>query len=76
LTPRTKKLVINKSEAETVRTIFGLYLELKPFGRLVAELDRRKIVTKRRSKKVAKFQGGIPFTYGPLAHFLAEQEAN
>lgn len=28
------------------------------------------VVTKRRNTKVAKFQGGIPFTYGPLAHFL------
>jgi DNA invertase Pin-like site-specific DNA recombinase len=67
---KNKKLVINKTEAETVRTIFQLYLELKSFGRLVAELERRKIVTKRRSVKVAKFQGGIPFTYGPLAYFL------
>lgn len=67
---KDKKLVISKSEAETVRTIFRLYLELGSFGKLVAELDRRKIVTKRRNTKVAKFQGGIPFTYGPLAYFL------
>lgn len=64
------KLVINKTEVETVRTIFRLYLELGSFGRLVAELDRRKIVTKRRDTKVRKYQGGIPFTYGPLAYFL------
>lgn len=67
---KNKKLVINKSEAETVRTIFSLYLELGSFSRLVAELDRRKIVTKRRNAKVAKYKGGIPFTYGPLAYFL------
>src|SRR5450631_710075 len=67
---KDKKLVINKAEAETVRTIFRLYLEQKSFSRLVAELDRRGIVTKRRSTKVAKYNGGIPFTYGPLAHFL------
>jgi site-specific DNA recombinase len=67
---KDKKLVINKAEAESVRTIFGLYLELKSFGKLVAELDRRKIVTKRRATKVAKYRGGIPFTYGPLAYFL------
>ena len=58
------------SEVETVRTIFSLYLELKSFSKLVAELDRRGIVTKRRSTKVAKYNGGIPFTYGPLAYFL------
>src|SRR5246127_5194525 len=67
---KNKKLVINKAEAETVRTIFRLYLELGSFGRLVAELDRQKIVTKRRNTKVAKYRGGIPFTYGSLAYFL------
>jgi len=67
---KDKKLVVNKTEAETVRTIFRLYLELKSFGKLVAELDRRKIVTKRRATKVTKYKGGIPFTYGPLAYFL------
>jgi Recombinase len=36
----------------------------------VAELDRRKIVTKRRDTKVIKYNGGISFTYGPLAYFL------
>src|ERR1700681_4350773 len=56
--------------AETVRTIFRLYLELKSFSKLVAELDRRGIVTKRRKTKVAKYNGAIPFTYGPLAYFL------
>jgi hypothetical protein len=28
------------------------------------------VVTKRRDTKVKKFSGVIPFTYGPLAHFL------
>jgi site-specific DNA recombinase len=36
----------------------------------VAELDRRGIVTKRRDTKVAKYNGAIPFTYGPLAYLL------
>jgi site-specific DNA recombinase len=67
---RDKKLVVSKNEAETVRTIFRLYLELKSFGKLVAELDRCGIVTKRRDTKVPKYNGGIPFTYGPLAYLL------
>jgi site-specific DNA recombinase len=67
---RDKKLVINKTEAETVRTIFRRYLELQSFGKLVADLDRRGIVTKRRNTKLAKYNGGISFTYGPLAYFL------
>lgn len=67
---RDKKLVINPPEAETVRIIFRRYIELQSFGRLVVDLDKRGIVTKRRNTKVKKFNGGIPFTYGPLAHFL------
>jgi DNA invertase Pin-like site-specific DNA recombinase len=69
-TAKDKKLVIDKAEAETVRTIFRLYLELGSFSKLVDALDRRKIVTKRRNTKVPKYNGGIPFTYGPLAYFL------
>jgi DNA invertase Pin-like site-specific DNA recombinase len=67
---KDKKLVVNKAEAETVRTIFHRYLELKSFARLVADLDKRGIVTKRRNTKVPKYRGGIAFTYGPLAYFL------
>jgi len=67
---KEKKLIINKAEAETVRYIFERYLELQSFGKLVEDLDARRIVTKRRDTKVRKYNGGIPFTYGPLAHFL------
>jgi site-specific DNA recombinase len=67
---RDKKLVINPKEAETARTIFRQYLQLRSFSLLVQDLDRRGIVTKRRDTKVAKYRGGIPFTYGPLAHVL------
>jgi len=67
---KDKKLVVNKAEAETVQTIFCRYLELKSFGRLVADLDQHGIVTKRRRTKVPKHNGGIPFTYGPLAYVL------
>jgi site-specific DNA recombinase len=67
---KDKKLIVNKAEADTVRSIFQCYLELKSFSRLVADLDQRCIVTKRRNTKFTKYQGGIPFTYGPLAYFL------
>jgi site-specific DNA recombinase len=67
---KDKKLVINKAEAETVRIIFRRYLELQSFSKLVADLDHKRIVTKRRNTKAAKFNGAIPFTYGPLAYFL------
>src|ERR1700716_2633244 len=67
---KDKKLVINKAEAETVRYIFKRYLELQSFGKLVADLDDKGIVTKRRDTKVKKFNGGIPFTSGSPPHFL------
>jgi site-specific DNA recombinase len=67
---RDKKLIVNKAEAEVVRTIFRRYLDLQSFSKLVADLDRRGVVTKRRTTKIAKYNGAIPFTYGPLAHFL------
>lgn len=67
---KDKKLVINPREAETIRTIFKQYLALRSFSQLVQDLDRRGIVTKRRDTKVPKYRGGIPFTYGPLAHVL------
>jgi DNA invertase Pin-like site-specific DNA recombinase len=65
-----KKLVINAKEAKTVRAIFDRYLELQSFGRLVEDLDAKGIVSKSRHSKAPKFQGGIPFTYGPLAYLL------
>lgn len=67
---KDKKLVINHAEAATVRTIFELYLKNRGFQPLMAELDRRGVVTKRRQTKFKKYQGGIPFTYGPLAYLL------
>jgi len=67
---KDKKLIVNTAEAETVRYIFKRYLELQSFGKLVEDLDASSIVTKRRDTKVRKYNGGIPFTYGPLAHFL------
>ena len=57
---KDKKLVVNTAEAETVRTIFRRYLELKSFSRLVADLDQRGIVTKRRNTKVAKYRAAFP----------------
>jgi Recombinase len=67
---KDKKLVVNNTEAEAVRYIFKRYLEVKSFGKLVGDLEKNGIVTKRRNTKVAKFNCGIAFTYGPFAHFL------
>ncbi|MGB8901516.1 MAG: recombinase family protein [Methylocella sp.] len=65
-----KKLEIVPEEAETVRTIFSLYLELGSMGALIAELDRRCIRTKVNGRRDGRQSGGIRFGVGPLAHLL------
>jgi len=54
-----KKLVVNRPRPRPSEPSPPL-LELKSFSKLVAELDRRGIVTKRRSTTVAKYQAAFP----------------
>jgi site-specific DNA recombinase len=65
-----KKLEIVPKEAETVRTIFSLYLELGSMGALITEFDRRGIRTKVNRRRDGQKSGGIRFGVGPLAHLL------
>jgi site-specific DNA recombinase len=65
-----KKLEIVPAEAEAVRIIFTLYLELGSMGALLAELDRRGIRTKVNGRRDGQKTGGIRFGVGPLAHLL------
>jgi DNA invertase Pin-like site-specific DNA recombinase len=66
---RDKKLVINETEAKAVRTIFERYIALQSVPRLIAELDRKGIVTKQHQIK-GKVIGGIPFNYGTILYVL------
>jgi site-specific DNA recombinase len=65
-----KKLEIVPDEAETVRTVFSLYLTLGSMSALIAELDRRDIRTKVNGRRDGQKSGGIRFGVGPLAHLL------
>jgi site-specific DNA recombinase len=67
---KDRKIIVIEAEAERVRAIFRSYLELGSLDRLMADLRKRGIVTKMRSLKTGQTMGGIPFTRGPLAHFL------
>jgi site-specific DNA recombinase len=67
---KDRKITINAPEAETVRTIFRLYLRLGSLNLLMAESRRHGIRSKARTLKSGKTVGGIPFTRGPLAHLL------
>ena len=59
-----------ESEADNVRLIFQLYLELGSIGNVLVELRRRSIVTKQLIRSGIVVRGGIPFTCGPLAYLL------
>ena len=67
---RDKKLVINPNEADIVRTLFRLYLELGTVKKLVEEAGRLKLVTKRRAGSGRRETGGLLFTRGHLYHLL------
>src|ERR1700716_1701373 len=67
---KDRKIVVVDEEAERVRTIFRSYLKLGSLNRLMSDLRERGIATKLRSLKTGRTVGGIPFTRGPLAHFL------
>src|SRR5262249_5588732 len=61
-----RKLVVNETEASTVRTIFRRYAELGSVALLKAELDRLEIVSKRRTGAGGRLGGGKSFSRGAL----------
>lgn len=66
-----RKLVVNETDAETVRTIFRLYLEIGGGNALLDELDRRGIRTRVSVAENGRKRGGNRFARGPLYHLLA-----
>jgi site-specific DNA recombinase len=65
-----KKLVVVPEEAETVRLIFSLYLELGTVRLLAEELDRRGIRTKRQVLANGRIRGDGRFGVGSLTNLL------
>ncbi|WP_084679058.1 recombinase family protein [Methylocystis sp. ATCC 49242] len=64
---RDRKLIVNASEASTVRMIFKRYAELGSLGLLKAELDAKGVVSKVRSGVGGvRLSGGNAFMRGPL----------
>jgi site-specific DNA recombinase len=68
---RERRLAVNKTEAETVRLIFKLYLEFKTMCRIKEELDRSSIVSKLWVSRQNVRHGGFSFGRGALYHLLA-----
>ena len=63
---KDRKLVVNPVEAETVRSIFRRYLDLKSVRLLKADLDARGIVSKVRKAADGSPYGGKPIARGAL----------
>jgi site-specific DNA recombinase len=68
---RERRLVVNPTEANTVRYIYERYLELGCVRQLSRELDERRIVSKVRISKKGVKSGGCRFSRGALYELLA-----
>jgi site-specific DNA recombinase len=66
-----RRLIVNQSEAETVREIFRRYLELGCVRLLMEELNRHGIRSKVRVAKNGKASGGNSFFRGALYVLLS-----
>lgn len=61
-----RKLVVNPSEADTVRHIFRRYVEIKSVRALKEELDAASVVSKARLGRFGKATGSKPIARGAL----------
>jgi len=68
--PGGGRLVVNDDEAETVRSIFGMYLELGTLMPVVRACERRGWTTKKWTTKAGKPQGGRALDKGALHALL------
>jgi DNA invertase Pin-like site-specific DNA recombinase len=68
-----RKLVINPTEAETVRRIFHRYLELGSVIRLVEDLSASGVESKRWEGRKGHALGGGPLGRGALYHMLSNE---
>ncbi len=67
---KDRKLIINVSEAETVRWIFNRYIELGTVSALRSDLEQKGIRTKAWQTVGGKQKGGGPWYIEPLRHIL------
>lgn len=67
---KERLLLIDETEAETVRFVFDRYANLKSVPQLVDELAAKDIRTRTRICKSGRIAGGIHFKTGTLTHLL------
>jgi site-specific DNA recombinase len=68
-----RELVVNASEAETVREIFHSYLRLGCLSRLKKHLDRINVRSGIRTSMAGKKYGGASYSRGALHHLLSNR---
>jgi site-specific DNA recombinase len=67
---KERKLVVNETEAEAVRSIFQRYHEFGSVSLLKEHLDAEGIVSKHRTAPDGRTYGGKPIARGALYHML------
>lgn len=67
---RDRKLVVNGREAETVKTIFRLYVASGSVRKVKAEIDRLGLRTKTHTSEAGTMRGGLPFRIGHIYTIL------
>ncbi len=70
VSPSSGKLVINPVEADQVRQIFNLYLELQSLSEVVRELGDRGWTSKSWVTRKGHLRKGIPYNKPRLSSFL------
>ena len=68
-----RKLFIDPPEAEKVRHIFELYLDIKSLPKLSQTLARKGMVSRSRAFVSGEPVGGKPFRTGALSHLLGNR---
>ena len=68
-----RKLAVNEAEAETVRSIYQRFLELRSIRALAAYLRQRELVSKRWKTRQGTLHGGHSFSRGALYHLLSNR---
>jgi DNA invertase Pin-like site-specific DNA recombinase len=69
--PDGRTLVVHEAEAETVRTVFRLYLELGTVRKVKEKADRLGLTTKVRAGQGKRVGGGRPLSRGHIYHLLS-----
>src|SRR5713226_2657627 len=67
---KERKLIVNQEEANFVRRLFHLYLELGCVSRLKVQLDREAIKSKERTSAAGIRSGGTLYSRGALYRVL------